>query len=66
MMNGEVPSLGDETVIIKPDTPSGRRAATKREELMQSEGYDTTQVLYDPKDPRYKPGSPAYIGPNGD
>ncbi len=50
-------------VIIKPDTASGRRAAAKREALMQDEGYDTATILYDPDDPRYQPGSATYIGP---
>jgi len=49
--------------IIKPDTPSGRRAAQKRADLMKKHGYDPQVELYDPLDPRFQPGSPTYIGP---
>lgn len=49
--------------IIKPDTPSGRRAARKRAELMEEHGYEPQIDLYDPTDPRWQPGSPTYIGP---
>ena len=56
---------GTEVVIIKPDTPSGRRSAKRRERLMQNEGYETRVDLYDPKDPAWQPGSPTYIGPRG-
>jgi len=49
--------------IIKPDTPSGRRAAEKRENLMKEHGYETRTDYYDPTDPRFQPGSPTYIGP---
>ena len=49
--------------IIKPDTPSGRAAAAKRVELMQSHGYETHVDFYDPADPRFQPGSPTYMGP---
>jgi hypothetical protein len=54
---------GNKVVIIKPDTPSGRKGAAKREELMRGEGFDPSVELYDPSDPRYLPGSPTYIGP---
>lgn len=50
-------------VIIKPDTPSGRAAAKKREVLMQSNGKRTMTIYYDPTNPAYQPGSPTYIGP---
>lgn len=50
-------------VVIKPDTPSGRRSGKKRAELMSDEGFEPVVILYDPKDPRYQPGSPTYIGP---
>jgi RHS repeat-associated protein len=50
-------------VIIKPDTPTGIRAAEERAALMESEGYDPQVVLYDPLHPAYQPGSPSYIGP---
>lgn len=43
-------------VIIKPNTPSG-------EKLMQDNGHKTEKIFYDPKDPKYQPGSPTYIGP---
>ena len=49
--------------IIKPDTPSGRRSAQKRSDLMREHGYDPTVDLYYPTDPRFQPGSPTYIGP---
>lgn len=49
--------------IIKPDTPSGRRSAKKRVELMRKNGYETHVDLYNPLDPRFQPGSPSYIGP---
>ncbi len=52
-----------ETVIIKPDTPSGRAAAAKRAKLMKDNGYEPKIDLYDPADPKYQPGSPTYIGP---
>jgi len=50
-------------VIIKPDTPSGRKSAAKREKLMEKNDIKTEKILYDPKDPKYQPGSPTYIGP---
>ena len=50
-------------VIIKPDTPTGHQAAKKREKLMQQLGYNTQVIYYNPNDPKYKPGSPTYIGP---
>jgi RHS repeat-associated protein len=51
------------TVIIKPDTKSGRKSADKREKLMQDNGHKTEKIFYDPKDPKYQPNSPTYIGP---
>jgi len=51
-------------VIIKPNTPSGRKAAAKREELMKRNGVTTQTKLYDPNDQKYQPNSPSYIGPN--
>ncbi len=50
-------------VIIKPDTPTGRKSAAKREKLMEKNEVKTETKLYDPKDPKYQPGSPTYIGP---
>jgi uncharacterized protein RhaS with RHS repeats len=48
-------------VIIKPDTPSGRKSAARREKLMKKNGHKTETIKYDPKDPKYQPGSPTYI-----
>jgi YD repeat-containing protein len=53
-------------VIIKPDTPTGRKSAAKREKLMEKNEKKTETILYDPKDPKYKPDSPTYIGPKKD
>ena len=50
-------------VIIKPNTPSGKKSAEKREKLMNENGHKTEKIFYDPKDPKYQPGSPTYIGP---
>lgn len=50
-------------VIIKPDTPSGKKSAAKREKLMQKNEHKTKTIYYDPKDPKYQPGSSTYIGP---
>jgi len=51
-------------VIIKPNTPSGHKSAVNRENLMKDNGYNQTEkIFYDPKDAKYKPGSPTYIGP---
>jgi hypothetical protein len=50
-------------VIIKPDTPSGHKSAAKREKLMKDNNHKTETIYYDPKDPKYQPGSPTYIGP---
>lgn len=50
-------------VIIKPNTSSGQKSAAKREKLMKDNGHKTEKVFYDPKDPKYKPDSPTYIGP---
>jgi len=50
-------------VIIKPNTPSGKKSAEKREKLMEKNGIETKTKFYDPKDPKYQPGSPSYIGP---
>jgi hypothetical protein len=55
---------GNEVVIIKPNTKSGRKAADKRAELMTQHKYDPRIITYDPDDPAYSPGSPTYIGPN--
>ena len=38
-------------VIIKPDTPSGHIAATKREKMVQDSGYKTKIIYYDPSNP---------------
>jgi RHS repeat-associated protein len=51
------------TVIIKPDTKSGHKSADKREKLMKDNGHKTEKIFYDPKDPKFQPGSPTYIGP---
>ncbi|MFZ2783118.1 MAG: RHS repeat-associated core domain-containing protein, partial [Sediminibacterium sp.] len=51
------------SVIIKPDTKTGRASADKRAELMEKNGHKTEKILYDSKDPKYQPGSPSYIGP---
>ena len=50
-------------VIIKPNTPSGHKAAQKRGNLMRGYGYKTQTIFYDPNDPTYLPGSRTYIGP---
>ena len=50
-------------VIIKPDTPSGHKAAAKRDKIMKDSGYETQIIFYDPTDPRWLPDSPTYIGP---
>ena len=50
-------------VIIKPDTPSGHKSASQREKLMKNNGYKTETIYYNPKDPKYTPDSPSYIGP---
>ncbi len=51
-------------VIIKPDTKTGRASAAKREKLLKdNEVKKPEKILYDPKDPKYQPGSPTYIGP---
>ena len=50
-------------VIIKPDTPSGHKAAVKREIMMKDNGYKTQTIFYDPTDSRWLPDSPTYIGP---
>lgn len=55
---------GKTAVIIKPDTPSGRRAGRKRAALMKKNGYKPKEVYYDPTNPAYKPGSSTYIGPS--
>ena len=49
-------------VIIKPNTRTGRRQAKKREALMKLNNYKTFIWYYDPKDPKYQPGSITYIG----
>jgi RHS repeat-associated protein len=50
-------------VIIKPNTASGQKSAEKREKLMKENGHKTEKIFYDPKDPKYQPGSSTYIGP---
>ena len=50
-------------VIIKPNTPSGHKAAQKRGNLMREYGYKIQTIFYDPNDPTYLPGSSTYIGP---
>lgn len=51
-------------IIIKPDSPSGHKAAERRKELLNKNGYyDIIELFYNPKDPKYQPGSPTYIGP---
>lgn len=49
-------------VIIKPNTPSGRKSAEKRDKLMKDNGHKTELKFYGPKNPAYSPGSPTYIG----
>jgi len=49
--------------IIKPDTPSGHRAAQKRLDLLRKNGKEGVIIYYNPSDPRYLPGSTTYIGP---
>ncbi|WP_158238002.1 RHS repeat domain-containing protein [Emticicia sp. TH156] len=49
--------------IIKPNTKSGQKSAAKREKLMRDNGHKTEKAFYDPKDPKYQPSSPTYIGP---
>lgn len=51
------------TVIIKPDTKSGHKAAKQRRKLMKDNGYDSQIKYYDPQNPAYQPSSPTYIGP---
>ena len=50
-------------IIIKPDTPSGHRAARKREKILKDNELNSKTRYYDPNDPKYLPGSPTYIGP---
>ena len=50
-------------IIIKPDTPSGHKAAAKRDKMMKDNGYETQIIFYDPTDSRWLPDSPTYIGP---
>jgi RHS repeat-associated protein len=50
-------------VIIKPNTPSGNKSAVRREILMKKNGHKTEIIKYNPKSPKYQPGSPSYIGP---
>ena len=54
---------GKTVIIIKPNTKSGQKAAQKRANLMEANGYKPQKVFYDPNDPKYLPGSPTYIGP---
>ena len=51
------------TVIIKPDTKSGHKAAEQRKKLMKDYGYDSQIIYYNPQDPAYLSTSPTYIGP---
>jgi len=55
--------LDGTVVILKPDTPSGHMSATRRAKLMQANGFKTETMFYDPKDKRWLPDSPSYIGP---
>ena len=50
-------------VIIKPNTPSGKKSAEKREKKMTDNGVPSFPIFYDPANPAYQPGSPTYIGP---
>jgi RHS repeat-associated protein len=51
-------------VIIKPDTKSGKASAARREKLLDRNGVKKPdKIFYNPKDPKYQPGSPTYIGP---
>ncbi|MBP1165006.1 hypothetical protein JOE44_001890 [Chryseobacterium sp. PvR013] len=50
-------------IIIKSNTPSGIKSATKRENLLKRNGEKSETILYNPKDPKYLPNSPTYIGP---
>jgi len=50
-------------VIIKPNTPSGKKSVDKREKKMNDNGVPTQTIFYDPKNPAYQPGSSSYIGP---
>ncbi len=50
-------------VIIKPNTPSGKKSADKREEKMNKNGVPTQPIFYDPQNPAYQPGSSSYLGP---
>jgi len=55
---------GDEAIIIKPDTPTGRASGAKRADLLEKNSDLKPKIeLYDPEDPRWQPGSPTYIGP---
>ena len=54
---------GKTVYIIKPNTKSGQKAAQKRANLMEANGYKPQKVFYDPADPRWLPGSSTYIGP---
>lgn len=50
-------------VIIKPNKPTGHKAAQKRGNLMRGYGYKIQTIFYDPNDPTCLPGSSTYIGP---
>ena len=50
-------------VIIKPNKPTGHKAAQKRGNLMRGYGYKIQTIFYDPNAPTYLPGSSTYIGP---
>ena len=51
-------------VIIKPDTPSGRKSAQRRTRLMESNSKKTEALFYNPNDKKYLECSPTYIGPH--
>lgn len=51
--------------IIKPLTSSGMRAARARQTLLDANGIRSFVHYYNPLDPRWRPGSPTYIGPRG-
>lgn len=50
-------------VIIKPDTKTGQASAVKRAKLLEKNEMKWEKLFYNPKDPKYQPGSSTYIGP---
>ena len=52
-------------VIIKPDTPTGHKAAERRVRLLKKnfENPKYSTIFYNPTDVKYRPGSTTYIGP---